>query len=327
MLLNAGAREGIKKEPRLFNIPIVNAAMEIINKKGNSSLVRLVAKVDDSLLKPGAIRLTRIGDTAIPAIVTIRAVIINMLIACRASEKAFSFPFSSRTFEKTGMNAAERAPSARSWRKRFERVYAILNASSCAVAPKYAAVIISRSKPRIRLAKVPAIMKRAWRTMCEEFVLSLDLFESVVSCIKSSKQIQVWGIGNTLLGDDAIGPMVSIQLGGIDCGTTPENYTSKLRKIPPETLIIIDAAEMGLKAGSVRMLNFDDLGDSIVTSHGIPLSVLFEQFRKTVNIFFIGIQPKQTNLGEPISTEVKAAADFIVEKLSKPIFSKHSNYN
>ena len=154
--------------------------------------------------------------------------------------------------------------------------------------------------------------------MCEEFVLSPDLLDPVVSGIKTSKRkIQLWGVGNTLLGDDAVGPMISVQLGGIDCGTTPENYISKLRKEEPEILIIIDAAEMGLKAGSVRVLNFGEISGEIVTSHGIPLSVLLEQFYKSkvTDIIFIGIQPKQTNPGEQLSTEVRAAAEFIVEKL------------
>ena len=122
-----------------------------------------------------------------------------------------------------------------------------------------------------------------------------------------------------LLGDDAVGPMISIKLGGIDCGTAPENYISKLRSDKPEILIVIDTAEMGLKAGSVRVLNFEEIGGETVTSHGIPISVLLEQFikNKTIDIFFIGIQPKQANLGEPLSEEVKAAAEFIVEKLGK----------
>jgi len=117
------------------------------------------------------------------------------------------------------------------------------------------------------------------------------------------------------LGDDAVGPMVSVRLGGMDCGTAPENYISKLRKDKPEILIIIDAAEMGLKAGSVRVLDFGEIGGSVIASHGIPLSVLLEQFRENTEIFFIGIQPKQTDLGEPLSDEIRAAAEFIVEKL------------
>ena len=120
-----------------------------------------------------------------------------------------------------------------------------------------------------------------------------------------------------MLGDDAVGPIVATQSGGIDCGTTPENFTRLLRVNKPDTLVIIDAADMGLKPGAVRALHFNELNAAFVTSHGIPLSVILEQFSKSINIIFIGIQPKQTNPGEPLSPEVKAAADFIVEKLKQ----------
>ena len=113
--------------------------------------------------------------------------------------------------------------------------------------------------------------------------------------------------------------MISTRLGGIDCGTAPENYISKLRKDVPEILIIIDAAEMGLKAGSIRVLNYDELSGEIVTTHGMPLSFLLEQFNKTIDIILIGIQPKQTNLGEPLSDEVRTAAELLIEKLSYSI--------
>ena len=92
-----------------------------------------------------------------------------------------------------------------------------------------------------------------------------------------------------------------------------------LRVNPPEILIIIDAAEMGLEAGSVRALSLSEINDVVFTSHGIPLSILLKQFSETINIIFIGIQPKQTTPGEPLSEEVKAAAEFIVRKLNAVI--------
>jgi hypothetical protein len=81
MLLNAGASDGTKKEPRLFSIPIANAAMDIIIKKGNSILVRFAAKADNSISNPGAIIFTRIGDITIPMEVTIKVAIIKIDMA------------------------------------------------------------------------------------------------------------------------------------------------------------------------------------------------------------------------------------------------------
>ena len=72
--------------------------------------------------------------------------------------------------------------------------------------------------------------------------------------------IVVLGVGNSLHGDDGAGPAVAagvaaLGLPGIaayDCGTAPENFTGVVRRAGPDLLVIVDAAEMGLQAGSVR---------------------------------------------------------------------------
>ena len=58
-------------------------------------------------------------------------------------------------------------------------------------------------------------------------------------------------IGNRDGGDDAVGPFIADKLKNtdvevIDCGTTPENYTSVVKKHSPKNLIIVDAVEMEL---------------------------------------------------------------------------------
>ena len=65
-------------------------------------------------------------------------------------------------------------------------------------------------------------------------------------------------IGNATGGDDAVGPYIARQLKktevqAINCETVPENYTSVVKKQNPEVLIIIDAVEMGLLPGDIRI--------------------------------------------------------------------------
>lgn len=137
-----------------------------------------------------------------------------------------------------------------------------------------------------------------------------------VSDIKTS--VLIWGIGNVLLGDDAAGPYIASRVGGTDCGTTPENYIAKLRKLDKtrrHTLIIVDAADMGDNAGTTRRLSADEMRGAAITSHGVPLTLLLEPFADNIDIIFIGIQPKQMELGAPMSNEVEAAAEKLVEKL------------
>ncbi len=63
-----------------------------------------------------------------------------------------------------GINAAESAPSPKSFRKRFGMVNANVNADQIGPAPNAAAAIISRSKPSTRLTSVIAPIKRACET-------------------------------------------------------------------------------------------------------------------------------------------------------------------
>ena len=115
--------------------------------------------------KPGAMTFTSAGLRRIPKTTTAEQEAIRTADARRASRAARSFPDSDRTREKTGTNAADSAPSARSWRAKLERVNATKNASKAADAPNSAAVTISLASPSTRLASVPSIMTSALRTI------------------------------------------------------------------------------------------------------------------------------------------------------------------
>jgi hydrogenase 3 maturation protease len=92
------------------------------------------------------------------------------------------------------------------------------------------------------------------------------------------------------------------------CGTTPENYAATLRKTPPRTLLIVDAANMGLPPGECRRLSIVELNAAVDLSHGIPLSVLLAPFTDSIEIAALGIQPLTLQLGAPLSEAVEKTA-------------------
>lgn len=124
-------------------------------------------------------------------------------------------------------------------------------------------------------------------------------------------------IGNREGGDDAVGPFIADKLKNtdvevIDCGTTPENYTSVVKKINPKKLIIVDAVEMELAPGQIRIVPKEKIGVMTISTHGIPISVLIGYLEQHVkNIIFIGIQPK-TMSGE-ITDIVKKMANTLID--------------
>jgi hydrogenase 3 maturation protease len=127
-------------------------------------------------------------------------------------------------------------------------------------------------------------------------------------------------IGNIDGGDDGVGPYIAGHLkqdfNVIDCGIIPENYTSIVKKEKPDTLIIIDAVEMGLEPGSLRIVPEEKIGVMHISTHGIPLSVLIGYLKNYVNnIILIGVQPK--NMSGGLSKIVKKNADKLIEILRK----------
>jgi hydrogenase 3 maturation protease len=135
-------------------------------------------------------------------------------------------------------------------------------------------------------------------------------------------------IGNREGGDDSVGPYIADKLSSenlvsmkvIDAGTVPENFTSVVKHEKPEKLVIIDAVEMGLAPGKIRIVPKEKIGVMTISTHGIPISVLIgylEQYIK--DIVFIGIQPKE--MSGKLSSVVKESGDLLVKILMENKFN------
>jgi len=126
-------------------------------------------------------------------------------------------------------------------------------------------------------------------------------------------------IGNRDGGDDAVGPYIAdilkkkkVDFEVIDCGIAPENFTSAVKRLKPKKLIVIDAAEMGISPGEIRIIPKRKIGVMHISTHGIPVSVLIKYLEQYVkNIVFIGIQPK--NMSGKLTDVVKKNADYLIK--------------
>jgi hydrogenase 3 maturation protease len=125
-------------------------------------------------------------------------------------------------------------------------------------------------------------------------------------------------IGNRDGGDDAIGSYIADKLTQeesdlvvLDCGIVPENFTSVVKRNNPKNLIIIDAVEMGLSSGEIRIVPKEKIGVMHISTHGIPISVLINYIESYVeSIILIGIQPE--NMSGRISEEVQKSGEKLV---------------
>jgi len=129
-------------------------------------------------------------------------------------------------------------------------------------------------------------------------------------------------IGNKYGGDDGIGPYIAKKLINktkgdcyiIDSGTNPENYTSLIKKLNPKLLIILDAVEMGLKPGNIRIIDKSKIGVMHISSHNIPISLLISYLEKYLKkIIFIGIQSKR--MSGNLSEECKKSSNILIKNI------------
>ncbi len=136
-------------------------------------------------------------------------------------------------------------------------------------------------------------------------------------------------IGNRDGGDDSVGPYIadilkkekSKDISVIDSGIIPENYTGTIKKIEPEKLVIIDAVDMDLKPGEIRIVPKEKIGVMHVSTHGIPISVLVKYLDQYVKeIFIIGIQPKV--MSGKMTEIVKKSSKELIEIIKKDEIQK-----
>jgi 23S rRNA (cytidine1920-2'-O)/16S rRNA (cytidine1409-2'-O)-methyltransferase len=127
--------------------------------------------------------------------------------------------------------------------------------------------------------------------------------------------VLVIGVGNELRADDVAGRLVvhalKAPVGRVKAyfaGTVPESATRIVRRLRPSHIIIVDAAIMGLEAGSIRLLDLAE-ADSLPGTHTAPLSLLRDSLPDVpARWLILGIQPAGLEYLTPPSARVREAA-------------------
>ena len=150
-----------------------------------------------------------------------------------------------------------------------------------------------------------------------------QLFEQLKKLCDSTTLIV--GIGNTLKGDDGAGPLVCEQLSGkvcaelIDAGTVPENYIQTIIKKAPQNMLIIDAIDFGAPAGTINIFKPEQLNSSAFSTHTLSPRLFADMVCQEikVDVYFVGIQPAQMQLGQPQSEQVDEAIQWLAGTLAE----------
>ncbi|WP_297197485.1 hydrogenase maturation peptidase HycI [uncultured Pluralibacter sp.] len=133
-------------------------------------------------------------------------------------------------------------------------------------------------------------------------------------------------VGNSMMGDDGAGPLLAEMCAAnppqgwqvLDGGSAPENEAVAVRDLRPDLLLIVDATDMGLNPGEIRIVDPDDIAEMfMMTTHNMPLNYLVEQLRDDVGeVIFLGIQPDIVGFYFPMTEKIKEAVDTVYQRLA-----------
>lgn len=145
-----------------------------------------------------------------------------------------------------------------------------------------------------------------------------DWRERLAASLEGLRRLAVLGIGNELYGDDGAGVALARLLAqsgiapgmmqAFEAGPAPENFTGSLRKFMPSHVLMVDAANLGLEPGSIRVIDPAQITGAGFSTHTLPLHILADYIaREGCRVVMLGIQPRDLSFGEGLSSEVSSA--------------------
>ena len=105
--------------------------------------------------------------------------------------------------------------------------------------------------------------------------------------------------------------------------TAPENFTGPIVRHlrgageGRRALVLVDAAELRRRAGTIVLLDAENLAGVTFSTHQLPLALLVDYIARTlpVRVFAIAVQPADTAFGAPVSPAVCRAVARLVSAL------------
>ena len=123
------------------------------------------------------------------------------------------------------------------------------------------------------------------------------------------------GIGNPRHGDDALGPVFARAFRHpdwrcVNAATAPENFAGLVRRLHPEILLLLDAADMGRSPGTLCRLDPAAIQRGDFGTHAGSIGQLAEYLSDCAGcVVVLGIQPADVRPGARLSPPVRSALE------------------
>lgn len=148
-------------------------------------------------------------------------------------------------------------------------------------------------------------------------------------------QTLIIGVGNTLRGDDGLGPLLVQQLSGsvkadlLDAGEVPESYLGRIIVSQPDTIIVVDAVDMQESPGTLAVIEIDDLTNVSWSTHRLSLALFMKYLQEQTGsaVFLLGVQPGTTVLGQKMTLPMEETLQILVNYFIALLGEHHTNYS
>lgn len=145
-----------------------------------------------------------------------------------------------------------------------------------------------------------------------------DVFQRILK-----GKVVIVGIGNILRGDDGLGPALvellksKVPVPCINAGNALENHLGLIIREQPDTVLLVDAVHLNLDPGDARIVDPSRIEHAGLSTHdvspGLFLDFLAEEGK--CDVFLLGIQPEQIEMGSGISAMVQKTLKILEEEL------------
>lgn len=133
------------------------------------------------------------------------------------------------------------------------------------------------------------------------YVPQRNLEGSLRRRLLGARRVAFVGVGDELNVHDRLGMVAAKEVDGLRlenvrvfyAGTVPESVTGPIRRYRPDAIILLDAADMGARPGTIGLVEPKRIRANLLTTHALPLSVVMEFLRKDTKarVLLVGIQP------------------------------------
>ena len=155
---------------------------------------------------------------------------------------------------------------------------------------------------------------------------NVSVKKALAQWLLNAERVVVAGVGNPIRRDDYVGVEVVRALAGkisekillVECETVPESFLQQIIDFNPTHVLLVDAALLGLKPGSCKLVDSEELtAYPAVSTHALPLRLFCQHLIEATEtkIALLLIEPGSSEFGEGLTPNLQESARQITAAL------------